>query len=184
MRMPILMSAMICWRSWPTLCPTVSPITGMVKGTAMPTLKPASWVHPSASSLRTDGFNLGHGSPSTSRSSMVPATGKCGSSKAKSGKRRRFVLLPLGSSFKKPWRLFWPRYFRGRNKRHIVFSSLSLRVRGKNSFGSSFLALPMIREGRRSPEGGDRPLAFLLDQAGKISPEVFLFQRLGSELSG
>ena len=43
-------------------------------------------------------------------------------------KRRRFVLLPLGSSFKKPWRLFWPRYFRGRNKRHIFFSSLSLRV--------------------------------------------------------
>ncbi len=35
-----------------------------------------------------------------------------------------------------------------------------------------------------SPDGGDRPLAFLLDQAGKISPKVLLFQSLGSEFRG
>ena len=43
------------------------------------------------------------------------------------------LLFLAVSPSKKPWRLFWPRYFRGRNKRHIVFSlSVSPCLRGKS----------------------------------------------------
>ena len=52
------------------------------------------------------------------------------------------LLFLAVSPSKKPWRLFWPRYFRGRNKRHIYFLSLSLRVSVVNLLSSpSFEAL-------------------------------------------